>query len=51
MVSIIVMCLGYFKEESLNVFEFIVLILFFICSMFFMILVYDLIVMYLVIEF
>ena len=44
------MCLGYFKEESLNAFESIVLILLSTCSMLFMISAYDLIAMYLAIE-
>jgi NADH:ubiquinone oxidoreductase subunit 2 (subunit N) len=44
------MCLDYFKEESLNTFESIFLILLSTCSMFLMILAYDLIVMYLVIK-
>jgi len=44
------MCLDYFKEESLNAFESIVLILLFTHSMFLMILAYDLIAMYLAIE-
>jgi len=48
--STIVMCLGYFKEESLNAFESIVLILLSTCSMLFMISAYDLIAMYLAIE-
>jgi NADH:ubiquinone oxidoreductase subunit 2 (subunit N) len=47
---IIVMCLDYFKEESLNAFESIVLILLSTCNMLLMISTYDLIVMYLVIE-
>jgi NADH:ubiquinone oxidoreductase subunit 2 (subunit N) len=50
----IVMCLDYFKEESLNTFESTVLILlstYFICSMFLMMSAYDLIVMYLIIKF
>nr|YP_009531812.1 NADH dehydrogenase subunit 2 [Leiosporoceros dussii]AXZ70964.1 NADH dehydrogenase subunit 2 [Leiosporoceros dussii] len=48
--STILMCLDYFKQESLNAFEFIVLILPSICSMLFMISAYDLIAMYLAIE-
>ena len=44
------MCLGYFKEESLNAFESIVLILLSTCSMLLMISAYDLIAMYLAIE-
>ena len=48
--STIIMCLGYFKEESLNAFESIVLILLSTCSMLFMISAYDLIAMYLAIE-
>jgi NADH-ubiquinone oxidoreductase chain 2 len=44
------MCLDYFKEKSLNVFESIVLILFSTCNMFLMISTYDLIAMYLTIE-
>jgi NADH-ubiquinone oxidoreductase chain 2 len=45
------MCLDYFKEESLNVLKSIVLILFFNRNMFLMISTYDLIAMYLTIEF
>jgi NADH:ubiquinone oxidoreductase subunit 2 (subunit N) len=44
------MCLDYFKEESLNAFEFVVLILLFNRSMLLMISTYDLIVMYLTID-
>jgi NADH:ubiquinone oxidoreductase subunit 2 (subunit N) len=44
------MCLDYFKEESLNVFESIILILLSTCNMFLMISTYDLIAMYLAIE-
>jgi NADH-ubiquinone oxidoreductase chain 2 len=44
------MCLDYFKEESLNAFESIVLILLSTRSMLLMISAYDLIAMYLVIE-
>jgi NADH-ubiquinone oxidoreductase chain 2 len=45
------MCLDYFKEESLNAFESIVLILLSTRSMLLMISAYDLIAMYLAIEF
>nr|QIA59886.1 NADH dehydrogenase subunit 2 [Asterella wallichiana] len=48
--STMVMCLDYFKQESLNAFESIVLILLSTCSMLFMISAYDLIAMYLAIE-
>nr|YP_009478077.1 NADH dehydrogenase subunit 2 [Anthoceros angustus]AVP12829.1 NADH dehydrogenase subunit 2 [Anthoceros angustus] len=48
--STILMCLDYFKQESLNAFEFIVSISPPICSMPFMISAYDLIAMYLAIE-
>nr|AND50947.1 NADH dehydrogenase subunit 2 [Sphagnum squarrosum] len=48
--STIVMCLDYFKEESLNAFESIVLILLSTRSMLLMISAYDLIAMYLAIE-
>nr|YP_009658861.1 NADH dehydrogenase subunit 2 [Dumortiera hirsuta]QCP68503.1 NADH dehydrogenase subunit 2 [Dumortiera hirsuta]QIA59636.1 NADH dehydrogenase subunit 2 [Dumortiera hirsuta] len=48
--STMVMCLDYFKQESLNAFESIVLILLSTCSMLFMISAYDLITMYLAIE-
>jgi NADH:ubiquinone oxidoreductase subunit 2 (subunit N) len=48
--SIIVMCLDYFKEESLNAFESIVLILLSTRSMLLMISAYDLIAMYLAIK-
>nr|YP_004927653.1 NADH dehydrogenase subunit 2 [Treubia lacunosa]AEH99700.1 NADH dehydrogenase subunit 2 [Treubia lacunosa] len=44
--STMVMCLDYFKRESLNAFESIVLILLSTCSMLFMISAYDLIAMY-----
>jgi NADH-ubiquinone oxidoreductase chain 2 len=44
------MCLDYFKEESLNAFESIVLTLLSTRSMLLMISAYDLIAMYLVIE-
>jgi NADH-ubiquinone oxidoreductase chain 2 len=44
------MCLDYFKEESLNAFESIVLILFSTCNMILMISTYDQIAMYLTIE-
>jgi NADH-ubiquinone oxidoreductase chain 2 len=44
------MCLNYFKEESLNAFESIVLILLSTRNMFLMISAYDLIAMYLTIE-
>ncbi len=47
----IVMCLYYFKEESLNAFESIVLILLSTCNMLLMISTYDLIAMYLAIKF
>jgi NADH:ubiquinone oxidoreductase subunit 2 (subunit N) len=46
----IIMYLDYFKEESLNAFESLALILLSSCSMFLMISTYDLIVMYLVIK-
>nr|QIA59552.1 NADH dehydrogenase subunit 2 [Blasia pusilla] len=48
--STMVMCLDYFKQESLHAFESIVLILLSTCSMLFMISAYDLIAMYLAIE-
>nr|YP_010881071.1 NADH dehydrogenase subunit 2 [Moerckia flotoviana]QDE10615.1 NADH dehydrogenase subunit 2 [Pallavicinia lyellii]WIA66573.1 NADH dehydrogenase subunit 2 [Moerckia flotoviana] len=48
--STMVMCLDYFKQESLNAFESIVLILLSTCSMLFMISAYDSIAMYLAIE-
>nr|YP_009674814.1 NADH dehydrogenase subunit 2 [Fossombronia foveolata]QDE12796.1 NADH dehydrogenase subunit 2 [Fossombronia foveolata] len=48
--STMVMCLDYFKQESLNAFESIVPILFPTCSMLFMISAYDSIAMYLAIE-
>jgi proton-translocating NADH-quinone oxidoreductase chain N len=47
---IILMCLQYFQQDTLNTFESIVLILLSTCSMLFMISAYDLIVMYLAIE-
>jgi NADH:ubiquinone oxidoreductase subunit 2 (subunit N) len=50
MAHTIVMCLDYFKKESLNVFESIVLIILSTRSMLLMILAYDLIAMYLAIE-
>jgi NADH-ubiquinone oxidoreductase chain 2 len=45
------MCLDYFKEESLNAFESIVLILLSTCNMLLIVSAYDLIAMYLTIEF
>nr|QXT44710.1 NADH dehydrogenase subunit 2 [Nitellopsis obtusa] len=48
--STILMCFDYFKQETLNAFESMVLILLSTCSMLFMISSYDLIAMYLAIE-